>query len=99
MADPDALAHQLSARKFAEWAAYFQLEPFGPPADFWRAGAIRSTIVNVNRTKKTQKIATAEDFMPDTFTETPEQDTAAVGDQVAQAFRDLSEAGRKRTHG
>lgn len=53
----------MSARTFAEWQAYCSLEPFGPYADYWRAGLIVSMIANVNRTKN-QKPFKPEDFMP-----------------------------------
>lgn len=84
----------------AEWEAFFQIEPFGPPAEFWCAGAIRSTIVNVNRTKKTQKLATAEDFMPDTFTARAEPAQQDVGETVVRAFKEMEVlAKRGPTHG
>jgi hypothetical protein len=53
----------MSARTFAEWQAYCSLEPFGPQADFWRAGMIASMIANVNRKKNAQPFK-PEDFMP-----------------------------------
>lgn len=54
----------MSARRFAEWRAYCHVEPFGPPAEFWRAGLIASTIRNVNRAKSTDPVSKPEDFMP-----------------------------------
>lgn len=42
---------------------YAELEPFGPPAEFWRAGLITSMLANIHRKKKTDQF-TPEDFMP-----------------------------------
>ncbi|MDP2381239.1 MAG: hypothetical protein Q8N00_00385 [Nitrospirota bacterium] len=90
-ADPDRLAQQLSARKLREWQAYAELEPFGPPAGFWRAGLIASVVANVNRTKKSQQAFSAEDFMPRTMvTEAEKDDAPDVGASVLRAFQDLA---------
>lgn len=78
----------MSARLLAEWEAYSQLEPFGPPADFWQNGAIRSTLYNVNRAKKSQKEAKPEDFMPTCFTDDLKE-PADVSEQVVTIFQDL----------
>lgn len=53
----------MSARTFAEWQAYYSIQPFGPRAEYWRAALITSMIANVNR-KKGQKPFVPEDFMP-----------------------------------
>lgn len=53
----------MSARTFAEWQAYSTIEPFGPQAEFWRAGMMACMIANVNR-KKNQQPFKPEDFMP-----------------------------------
>jgi len=79
----------MSARTFAEWQAYSTIEPFGPPADFWRAGIIASMIANVNR-KKNQKPFQPEDFMPKGLRD----DTVGRGsaEQTAQILRQNFEA-------
>jgi len=83
----------MSARRFAEWQAYAQVEPFGPPADFWQAGLMASTLVNVNRTKKSQQAMQPADFMPESFQpEAEAQDPQAVGEQVAETFKRLAAA-------
>lgn len=53
----------MSARTFVEWQAYCAIEPFGPQAEFWRAGMVTAMIANVHR-GKTQKPFKPEDFMP-----------------------------------
>lgn len=54
----------MSAKTFAEWQAYSQIEPFGPFAQFWMAGMVASTLANLHRTKKSDKVYSPEDFMP-----------------------------------
>lgn len=58
----------MSARTFAEWQAYCAIEPFGPQAEFWRAGMIACMTANVNR-KKNQQPYKPEDFMPKGLTQ------------------------------
>lgn len=58
-----------------EWQLYEALEPFGERAQYWRAGQICAAVMNSQRTKKSDPLATAEDFMPRTFTEQePDED-------------------------
>lgn len=57
----------MSGRQFAEWQAYEMVEPFGERGHYWRTGQLCAAIVNSQRAKKTDPIAKAEDFMPDTF--------------------------------
>ena len=60
-----------NARQFAEWRAYYQIEPWGEERADLRAGIIASTIANVNRGKG-QKAFMPSDFMPD-FDRKPKQ--------------------------
>ncbi len=53
-----------NSRQFAEWQAYYQLEPWGEERADLRAGIIASTIANVNRGKG-QRAFTPSDFMPE----------------------------------
>lgn len=56
---------RISSAEFAEWMAYAQLEPFGGLQDDLRAGAIASTIANVNRdSDKTPRPFEPGDFFP-----------------------------------
>jgi hypothetical protein len=55
----------MSSREFAEWLAYFELEPFGEERADLRSGIVASTIANVNRDPKRRRRAfRPEDFMP-----------------------------------
>lgn len=85
----------MSARRFAEWKAYCQIEPFGPPAAFWQAGMQASVLANVNRTKPSQKAFQPADFMPAALTEQPQpDDPSAAGEKIAKVFQDLAELHR-----
>lgn len=58
------LAH-VSSRELAEWAAYYQSDPFGDERADLRAGIVASVIANVNRdAKKRAKPFEPGDFMP-----------------------------------
>ena len=55
----------MSSREFAEWMAYYEIEPFGEERADWRAGMIAATIANIFRdTKKRRKPYKPQDFMP-----------------------------------
>lgn len=64
----------MSGRQFTAWQLYEAVEPFGERAQYWRAGQICAAVTNSQRTKRSDPIATAEDFMPRTFS--PDQDDA-----------------------
>lgn len=80
----------MSAKRFVEWQAYYQLEPFGPPPEYWQAGLIASTVANVQRTKKSQKAFTPEDFMPRAMTQAENDEPADVGTQALQVFQAIA---------
>lgn len=51
--------------EFAEWMAYYGLEPFGDERADLRSGIVAATIANVNRDpKKTRSAFEPGDFMP-----------------------------------
>ena len=64
----------MSGRQFTEWQIYESLEPFGERGHYWRMGQLCATMANVNRAKKSDKVYTAEDFMPTTFQPEPDED-------------------------
>lgn len=83
----------LDSRQIAEWMAYYNIEPFGEHAAYWRAGVIAATIANVNRDKRYRRL-TPEDFMPKEpklkdGTQTPEE-MAAV---LKQAYKRAKKRG------
>lgn len=81
----------MSARTFAEWQAYSAIEPFGPQAEFFRAGIIAAMIANVNR-KKNQPPYKPEDFMPKGMLHEP---TPMSAEQRAQVLTHNFEAYRE----
>lgn len=86
----------MSARTFAEWQAYCAVEPFGPPAEFWRAGVIAATLANVHR-KKGQQPFKPEDFMPKGML--PEESAKGSAEHTAQVLRQNFEAYAARQQG
>ncbi len=58
------IERRLSAKRFLEWEAYAQLEPFDARRGDYRAASIAAVIANVNRDPKKQtKPFTVEDFV------------------------------------
>jgi len=62
----DELQTRISSRRFAEYWAHFQLEPWGAEREDLRSGIVASTIANVNRDpKKRARAFPPDQFMPD----------------------------------
>lgn len=57
------LQNRMSAAEFAEWMAFYEIEPFGWQADFSGHAQTAATIANVNRSKDTKPYKVS-DFMP-----------------------------------
>lgn len=56
---------EMSSRDFAEWRAYYNLEPFGDVRADARIAILTSVIANANRDpKRRRKPYTPEDFIP-----------------------------------
>ena len=71
----------MSYAEFAEWAAYYKIEPFGGLRDDLHAALVVAMIANVNRDpKKRKKPYSPADFMPDWWRnkQDPEQAHAAA---------------------
>lgn len=86
----------MPARLLAEWMAFYQLEPFGPPADFTRSGIVASQVFNAQRTKDTQPVARATDYLPKEMTEAPPLDDETLGERNAQALASVRDAWEQR---
>ena len=54
---------RMSAIEFAEWMAFYRLEPFGTDSEMLGHAITASTVYNVNRGKG--KALQPKDFMPD----------------------------------
>ena len=61
---------RISARLFAEWTAYYEIEPWGEARADYRNGILAATVANVNRDPHTRAYE-PQDFMPD-FDPTPQ---------------------------
>lgn len=60
----EELQARMSAAEFAEWMAYYSLEPWGGEYDAYERALIVSTLANVNRdVKKRKQPYKPEDFM------------------------------------
>lgn len=56
----------MSSHEFAEWMAFMQLQPFGEWRDDFRMATLAAVITNaMTRTKETDPVRQAADFMPD----------------------------------
>lgn len=55
---------EVSSAEFAEWIAYYTVEPFGEQRADLRSAIIATVIANVNRGKGQRPFKT-DDFMPD----------------------------------
>jgi len=56
---------RISSRELAEWAIFYQSEPFGEARADVRSAIIASVVANSNRDpKKRKKAFTIEDFIP-----------------------------------
>lgn len=53
----------MSSREFAEWMAFYKMEPFGEERADLRAAIVACTIANVNRAKG-KRAFKVDDFMP-----------------------------------
>ena len=60
---PDYLLPLLSSSQFADWYAYYALEPFGQYPEWVRTGIVASTIRNVFR-GKSGRVSKPSDFVP-----------------------------------
>jgi hypothetical protein len=71
------LLSQISSRQFADWLAYYSLEPFGEERADLRAGIVAS-VVNNRWRGKGEKALSPIDFMPYT-----EEHTQTAEEQMA----------------
>ncbi len=56
----------MSSHEFSEWIAFFQVQPFGEWREDFRMATLAAVITNVmTRTKDSDPVRQAKDFMPD----------------------------------
>lgn len=80
----------MSSHEFAEWMAFFTLQPFGEWRDDFRFASLQALIADVNRDPKKSKPFTQESFMPDferAIDEQEEQEETPEHERVWQKIR------------
>jgi len=82
------LLREIPASELAEWAAFYQLEPWGCEKEDVRTGTVASTIFNSQRSKRSQKIWKPTDFMVKELPSDPQQDHLA--DKITASFRQIA---------
>lgn len=80
----------MSSREFAEWMAYFRLEPFGEARADWRAAMLAALIANVNRDPKRGKPFRIADFMPE-FNAESQREPSKTSAEMLAIFKSLTE--------
>jgi hypothetical protein len=80
----DKMLRKLTAKQFAGWEHFFQLEPFGFTRDDWHAASIATTIANVNRGKNAAY--KMEDFLLKFSEEPSRKQTPEVQLAIARAI-------------
>ena len=55
---------EMDRREYAEWQAYYRIEPFGPHREDLQAGVVASVVANVNR-RRGSKPFSPSDFVLD----------------------------------
>jgi hypothetical protein len=76
---PDGLLQSLTSRQFAEWMAFYSIDPFGDQRADLRTGIVASVLNNRWR-GKTEHPREPVDFMP--FREQPEQTPEEIQRQL-----------------
>ena len=59
------LLARIDSRELTEWAAYYELEPWGTEVEDYRIASVQAMMANINRDpKKKSTPFTPDDFMP-----------------------------------
>lgn len=87
------LYDRLSVQDWSEWEAFFALEPFGAPAEFWRAGMIASKVHNLGLAKG-QPPVTPDQLMPSSLTGREGKTRRMSQAQISETLRGLARGGR-----
>lgn len=86
----------MSGQQFTAWQLYELVEPFGERAHYWRTGQLCAAMFNSQRTKKSDRVAKAEDYMPNTFSNEPDEDQPPVDEFTALKARHEQFLGSRR---
>ena len=82
----------ISSEELLEWAAYYQLDPFGGPRGDLQASIVASTLANIHA-KRGHRF-TPKDFMPD-FT-SPQESPRMTPQEIHARLDGMM---KRRTHG
>lgn len=74
---------EISAAEFAEWQAFYAIEPFGEERADLRAAIIAATVANSMRVKG--RVLTPADFMPD-FGDGSKRQTAQEMEAILRSY-------------
>ena len=102
------LLTRISGRELSEWEAYYSLEPFGQVRGDLQAGIVASTVANLFRTKKGDKVYKPGDFTlefkpprqkkPKPTPEQVQENLAFVKTMVAAGYGSITTA-KERSNG
>jgi hypothetical protein len=76
----------MTSNEFAEWQAYYLLEPFGPQREDQRAGTIASAVVNVHQKKGSRPLDWRDFFPPYVRKAQGWQEQLAIVEMLNAAF-------------
>ena len=84
----------LSSRQFAEWIAYYNVEPWGEERADVRSGVVASTVANIHRKKNTKPFKPI-DFMPYLSEEREEMEQKEKQNQLLAMLKGLAANGSR----
>lgn len=83
---------RMSSKEFAEWMAFYRIQPFGERRADFRFGSLQALMANVNRDPKKSKEFTPDMFTPDfekALDEQEAQDAIPAHEQVWNKIRSV----------
>lgn len=89
------MLQEISADKFVEWMAFYEIDPWGEQRADLRAAQQMSIMVNMNL-RKGAKPAKVADFM--NFAEKPDPKPMSQEDSIRYIQNAIRGAGKKRVH-
>ena len=84
------MLESMTALQFAEWIAYYSLEPFGEERADWRQAVTSTILANANRAKNS-KVAKFTDFMLNSEAEETHQHTEQEQQNVFERIDAVAE--------
>lgn len=82
----EELQQRITAEEFVEWAAFYELEPWGFHADNWRMSVIASTTANYSG--NVRKALKPSDFLPSRSKKHPER--RQTPEEMQQVLRSMA---------